>query len=178
MAELFQKRKITHVHKISAWSEQLCESFTLNAIGFWKLRVLGTRSYGPEIAFLGSTQVWCTPEIYQFWVGISMVVLIPLGSQCPRGARNPFISGSFEVRKNTPHCIASATCMCSRSCTEFLLHLIWIELLLVLINKYLLIHNHCHLLVSYHLRSALFKDPCNQMQQEEGDPYLRSELDN
>ena len=34
MAEVLQKRKMTQVLKISAQSEQLCESFTLSAIGF------------------------------------------------------------------------------------------------------------------------------------------------
>ena len=34
MAEVFQKRKIVHVVQFTAQSEQLCESFTLSAIGF------------------------------------------------------------------------------------------------------------------------------------------------
>ena len=34
MVPAVTKREITHTHKISAQSEQLCESFTLNAIGF------------------------------------------------------------------------------------------------------------------------------------------------
>ena len=90
------KLKIAHVVWIWAQSEQLWESFTSNMIGFFTVRVVGTRSTRPEIAFLGSTQVWCTKEIYRFWVGISMVVLIPLWPQCGHKWKIVFVETTWN----------------------------------------------------------------------------------
>ena len=94
MAPAVPKRDIVHVVRIWAQSEQLCESFTNNAIGFWKFRIVGTRSPRPEIAFLGSPQVWCTPENYRNSCCILMGVVIPLGPQCKRASK-------FEVSEIT-----------------------------------------------------------------------------
>ena len=49
MAEVIQKRKIVNVVQFSAQSEQLCEIFTLNAIGFLKKCKSGTRAPRAEI---------------------------------------------------------------------------------------------------------------------------------
>ena len=65
MVPAVPRREIAHVIRFSAQSEQLCESFTNNAIGFWKLRVLGTQAPGAGIAFLGSAHVWSIARIYQ-----------------------------------------------------------------------------------------------------------------
>ena len=68
------RREIPHVVRFSAQSEQLCESFTLTAIDFWKLRVLGMQAPGAGIAFPGSSHVWSIARIYQNSSDIPMMV--------------------------------------------------------------------------------------------------------
>ena len=96
MAPAVTKRKIVHVVWIWAQSEQLCESFTNKAIGFFMVRILGTRWPGPEIAFQGSPQVWCTPGIYRNLGCISMWVLIDSRPQCGRKRQKLQQSGSLS----------------------------------------------------------------------------------